>query len=222
MKLKICGLTRLEDVQICEDLHSEFIGFININRSSRYLTPDKIKQLVEPMKDKNRAVLVIEPKNIDDIIKTVEYSKISTIQLHSLQKDDINILKRSNTLKKPLRIIKAIGIPERFNQIKKEEIKESARICDFLLFDSQVNGKSGGTGKHINVKNAIEAANIAKKVNNDIKLFLAGGINLEFIKKEYNTLEQFYDYMDVNSGVEDQPGIKNHKKMRELIQYLKN
>jgi phosphoribosylanthranilate isomerase len=222
MKLKICGITRPKDVQICEDLHSEFIGFINIKRSIRYLNLDKIRQLVEPMKDKKRAVLGLEPKNIDETIKTVEYSKISTIQLHSLQKDDIIKLKSQITLKKPVRIIKAIGIPERFNQIKKEEIKEYAGICDFLLFDSQVNGKSGGTGKHINVEHAIEAAKIAKNVNHDIKLFLAGGLNFEFIKKEINTLEQFYDYIDVNSGVEDQPGIKSHKKMRELIQYLKN
>ncbi len=222
MKIKICGLTRPEDVQICEDLYSEFIGFINVKRSPRYLNLEKIRQLVEPMKDKNRAVLVIEPKDIDEAIKTVEYSKMNSIQLHSLKEEDIKILKHFNTLKKPIRIIKAIGIHERCNHIKKEEIKEYARICDFLLFDSQVNGKSGGTGKQINLEHAIEAAKIAKNVNRDIKLFLAGGMNLEFIKKEFNTLELFYDYIDVNSGVETQPGIKNQNRIRELMQYIKN
>lgn len=126
MKVKICGITRPEDVQICEEIRPEFIGFINIKRSVRYLNLDKIRQLIEPMKDKNRAVLVIEPKNIDETIKTIEYSKINTIQLHSLQKDDIKKLKSQNILKKPVRIIKTIGIPEKFNQIKKRGNK---RIC---------------------------------------------------------------------------------------------
>lgn len=222
MKVKICGLTRPEDVQICEDLYSDFIGFINVKRSLRYLNLDKIRQLVEAMKDKNRAVLVIEPKDIDEAIKIVEYSKMNIIQLHSLKEEDIKILKQLDTLKKPVRIIKAIGIHERFNQMKKKEIKEYARICDFLLFDSQVNGKSGGTGKQINLEHAIEAAKIAKKMKHDIKLFLAGGMNLEFIKKEFHTLELFYDYIDVNSGVENQPGIKNQNRIKELMQYLKN
>ncbi|MCE5214908.1 MAG: hypothetical protein LLF83_09350, partial [Methanobacterium sp.] len=132
------------------------------------------------------------------------------------------ILKNSDTLKRPLRVIRAIGIPERFNKIKKEEIKCYARVCDFLLFDSQINGKSGGTGKYIRTENAIEAAKIAKKVNKNIKLFLAGGINLERIKKEFHPLELFYDYLDVNSGVEDHPGMKNMNKISELTQYLKN
>lgn len=222
MKVKICGLTRPEDVQICEDQHSDFIGFINVRRSLRYLNLDKIRQLLEPMNDKNNAVLVIEPKNLEETIKTVEYSKINTIQLHSLKQEDIKILKDPDTLIKPVRIIKAIGISERLNQIKKEEIKDYARICDFLLFDSQVKGKSGGTGKHINPEHAIEAAKIAKKAKNDIELFLAGGMNLELIKKEFHSLELFYDYLDVNSGVEDQPGIKNKNMISELMQYLKN
>jgi phosphoribosylanthranilate isomerase len=222
MKVKICGIAQNEDVRTCEEHGADFIGFINIKRSKRFVDLDEISELTAAMKNKKKAVLVMEPQDLKDAEAAIKQLDIGTIQLHSLSDGDIKALKQNNTLRKSLKIIKAIGIPENIDASKKCEIETHARICDFLLFDSQIEGKSGGTGKQIPLKQAAEAVEIAKSVNKNIKLFLAGGINTARIKYEGKTVESLFDYVDVNSGVEDQPGFKNSAKIGEFMQTVKN
>ncbi len=214
MEFKICGITRPEDVQVCENEGSTFIGFINIKRSKRFLDIEKIRKLVDSIKDHEKAVLVIEPRNVEDVIKAVENSGVNNIQLHSLQAEDIAKLKGIN-------VIKAIGIPEKIDESKKGEIESCSKVCSYLLFDSMIRGKSGGTGKQIPLEVAAEAGEIAKKSNKNIKLFLAGGINTQKIKDEGNLIKEIFDYVDVNSGVEDGPGIKSRVKIVEFVENCK-
>ncbi len=214
MEFKICGITRPEDLQVCENEGSAFIGFINIKRSKRFLDIDKIRKLVDSMKNKENAVLVIEPGNVGEAINSIEKSGVKNVQLHSLQAEDIVGLKEIN-------VIKAIGIPEEIDESKKEEIESFAKVCRYLIFDSMIRGKSGGTGKQIPLEVAAEAAEIARKNNKDIKLFLAGGINAQRIKNEGNLIKNNFDYVDVNSGVENSPGIKNRDKIIEFVENCK-
>ncbi len=214
MQFKICGITRLEDLHSCEKYDPDFIGFINIERSKRFLDIKKIRKLRDSMKNLKKAVLVIEPETTEDAIKAVEKSGINNVQLHSLKAEEIVELKGIN-------VIRAIGIPEKIDTSKREEIEKFAKVCNYLIFDSMVSGKSGGTGKQIPLELAVEAAEIAKISNPDIKLFLAGGINTERIKKEGKLIRDIFDYVDVNSGVEDCPGIKNTLKIIEFVDTCK-
>ena len=214
MEFKICGITRPEDLQVCENDGSAFIGFINIKRSKRFLDIEKIRKLMDSMKNKENAVLVIEPENVEEAINSIEKSGVKNVQLHSLQAEDISGLKEIN-------VIKAIGIPEEIDKSKKEEIESFAKVCRYLIFDSLIRGKSGGTGKQIPLEVADEAAKIAKKSNENIKLFLAGGINAQRIKNEGKLIKDIFDYVDVNSGVEDSPGIKNKVKITEFVENCK-
>lgn len=210
MEFKICGITRPEDVETCEKFDPAFIGFINVERSKRFLDIEKIKNLKSKMKNEYKAVLVIEPETVEEVTEKVETSGIKTIQLHSLSSKDVVKIKDIN-------VIKVIGIPEKIDALQKEEIEKFAKICNYLLFDSVVSGKSGGTGKQIPLEVAVEAAEIAKKSNEDIKLFLAGGINVKRIKNEGALIKDVFNYVDVNSGVEDSPGIKNEDKISEFV-----
>ena len=214
MEFKICGITQPEDVRICENEGSAFIGFINIKRSKRFLDIEKIRELVDSLENKENAVLVIEPETVEEAIDSVEKSGVKNVQLHSLLAADMDKLKEIN-------VIKAIGIPEKIDESKKEEIESFAKVCKYLIFDSMIRGKSGGTGKQIPLEVAAEAAQIAKKSNADIKLFLAGGINAQRIKNKGNLIKNIFDYVDVNSGVEDSPGIKNKDKIVEFVENCK-
>jgi len=214
VKFKICGITRHEDLHTCEKHDSALIGFINVKRSKRFLDIEKIRKLISSMNDEKKAVLVIEPENTKEAIIVAKKSGAKNVQLHSLSAEDIAELKGIN-------IIKAIGIPEKIDTSKKEEIEKFANVCKYLLFDSMISGKSGGTGKQIPLEVAFEAARIAKKSNKDIKLILAGGINTERIKKEGKLIKDVFDYVDVNSGVEDSPGIKNRDKISEFVENCK-
>jgi len=105
----------------------------------------------------------------------------------------------------------------RFSHDKKKEIEDFAKTCDALLFDYQINGKSGGTGRQIPIKILLEAVKIAKNANYNVKIFLAGGINSERLQNKKEVLEKVIDYVDVNSGVEYAPGIKNPDRVDDLM-----
>jgi phosphoribosylanthranilate isomerase len=166
------------------------------------------------MKDKNRAVLVIEPSDMADADERIKKSGLNNIQLHSLSPDEISEIKNNNS---HLTIIRAIGISEVINPDKKKEIEDFADVCDYLLLDYEIQGKTGGTGKQIPTDTAIEAALFAKSHNENIELFLAGGMDVERIKNDGKKLAKIFTFFDVNSGVEYEPGVKNTDKINELM-----
>jgi phosphoribosylanthranilate isomerase len=214
MKVKICGINRSSDLKSLEKFDPHFIGFINIQRSERFIDINKIKQLMDKMETQEKAVLVLEPETAEEVVKKANKCNIKNVQLHSLSANEIA---KINGIK----VIKAIGIPERIDDYKIEEIKGFSKVCNYLLFDSMISGKSGGTGKQIPLELALEVAQIAKKSNSDIKLILAGGIDTKRIKNEGRLINEFFDYVDVNSGVEDSPGIKNMLKIEEFMETCK-
>ncbi len=234
MKIKICGMTRHEDVIKCEESAAHLIGFINIERSLRFLHYNEIKNLFKVMKNKEKAVLVLEPENPEEVVMKMKKTGIKTVQLHSLSPYEIKYLKwiesfRRNCTDRNLIVIRAVGLSEesieegsykekfRFAHNKKEEIEGFARVCDAILFDYEVGGKSGGTGRQIPIEMVFEGVKIAKNVNNNIKIFLAGGMNSKSMKNQKELLEKVFDYVDVNSGVEDSPGVKNHDKVEDFM-----
>lgn len=214
MKVKICGITRSGDLKSSEKLNPDFIGFINIKRSMRFVDTLKINELKISMKDTDKAVLVMEPDSAEEVIKKVEKCDIKNVQLHSLSPEEISEING-------IKIIRAIGIAENIDEVKIEEIEQFSKVCDYLLFDSMISGKSGGTGKQIPLQTAIKGAEVAKMSNPDIKLFLAGGMNIERIEKEGKIIKEIFDYVDVNSGIEDCPGIKNSLKFKEFMKKCK-
>ncbi|HEY0196886.1 MAG TPA: phosphoribosylanthranilate isomerase [Methanobacterium sp.] len=218
MKVKICGITREEDVKKCEANRADLIGFINIGRSKRFVELDKVLNLTSLMQDKSKAVLVMETDDIVEAQKAIEITGINLVQFHSLSFDYIKKFRQNNP---KVKIIKAVGIPESMSDQKINEIEAYAEICDYLLFDFEVDGKSGGTGKQIPLNQAVKAAETALKYNKEIELLLAGGIDSHRIKTEGKTLEKVFDYVDINSGVEDQPGYKSEAKIREFMDVLK-
>lgn len=211
MQVKICGITNDEDLKNCENHKTAFIGFINVERSKRFLDIDEINELKNKMKNPEKAVLVLEPVNADEVINKSLKTGIKNVQLHSLRDNEIRKIKDIN-------VIRAIGIPENMNKEKIKEIENFAGVCDYLLFDSMVSGKSGGTGKQIPLPNAEKSAEIARTANPDIKLILAGGMNKERINNERKKIIEIFNYIDVNSGVEDSPGIKNEYKINEFME----
>ncbi len=214
MNVKVCGLKKAEDVLNCEQSPADLIGFINITRSKRFLKINEISGLISSMENKKKAVLVIEPENPEEVLTKLEKTGIQTLQIHSLSREELGELKKISEL----RIIRAVGISQKIDDEKKLEIEDFSRICHGILFDYEFQGKSGGSGKQIPLKLAVQAATIAREVNREIEIFLAGGMNTERIKNEGETLNKFFDYVDVNSGVEDQPGVKNPQKIDEFLE----
>ncbi len=140
MKVKICGITRKEDLKTLEEFDPAFIGFINIKRSLRYVNTDEINELKHSMINTDKSMLVIRSGNVEEVIKKAKQCDIKNVQLHSLSPEEISKINGIN-------IIRAIGISENIDEVKSEEIKQFSRVCNYLLFDSMISGKSGGTLK---------------------------------------------------------------------------
>jgi Phosphoribosylanthranilate isomerase len=216
MKVKICGITREEDVKTCLEKGAELIGFINIKRSKRFVDVDKIRSLSSSMEDKSKAVLVTETEDLVELESVIESTGIRYVQFHSQSAAELERFKESNP---QVKVIKAVGIPEIMGEKKIEEIKGYADVCDYLLFDYEFAGKSGGTGKQIPLDLAVKAAETARK-NPQIRLLIAGGMNSHRMKTEGKILKDYFDYIDVNSGVEDMPGVKDEEKIIEFMKVI--
>ncbi len=233
MKVKICGITRPEDVSRCEESGANLIGFINIQRSKRLVNIKEIRMLMSSLKNKGKAVLVLEPENLEEVIMKTKKTGIRTVQLHSLTHNEIKYLKwiegfHRNAIETNIKVIRVVGISEKsfelsdgnklkMSDAKKKEIEEFTRVCDSLLFDYQLNGKSGGTGRQISLEMVLESVKIVRNLNNNIEIFLAGGMNSERIRKDKDILKKIINYVDVNSGVEDAPGVKNPDSVDYLM-----
>ena len=144
-----------------------------------------------------------------NVIKYIsDFVNLDMIQLHGDETiNDIKIIK--NMIKKP--IIKALPV-NTYKDI--EDCKKIEDVCDMLLFDTKTSvGKSGGTGLSFDW-------NLLKNVKLKKKWMLAGGLSISNVENALSITNA--PVIDVSSGVETEKGIKCEKKIKNLINYLKN
>ena len=195
VKIKICGLKRLEDIEIVNKYRPDFIGFV-FAESPRQIDYDLAEQLKDNLNSDIKAVGVFVDNPKEEIIELFNRGIIDIAQLHGSEDEEyIQSLKDKTNNK--LKIINAIEIKDEtdISQYDKSQ-------ADYLLFDS---GK--GSGKTFNwdlIKN-----NIKKP------FFLAGGINSENISQAIDKFKPFA--IDLSSSVEVD-GFKNESKIKEIME----
>ena len=195
VKIKICGLKRLEDIEIVNKYGPDFIGFV-FAESPRKVNHYLAKQLKDNLNSDIKAVGVFVDNSQEEVIELFNRGIIDIAQLHGSEDEEyIQSLKDKTNNK--LKIINAIEIKDEtdISQYDKSQ-------ADYLLFDS---GK--GSGKTFNwdlIKN-----NIKKP------FFLAGGINSENISQAIDKFKPFA--IDLSSSVEVN-GFKNESKIKEIME----
>ncbi len=219
VKIKVCGMTEKNNVKKLEKLNVDHIGFINIPRSKRNISMDEIENMEKQMLDKQVSTLVLEPSNPYDVIMKINRAEISNVQLHSLNIFDIRYIHWLNQYHsgKYINITKAIGITDRITKEKEKELIEYSKNADNIILDYQKDGLTGGTNTTIPIETAIKAAKIIKNTEQKTDVILAGGLNLEYLEEIQDKLYHF-DMIDLNSGVEDKPGIKNMTQIKKIVQ----
>ncbi len=201
-KIKICGITNLEDAKAASKLGADYLGFIFYKRSPRYIGEDKAKNIISQIKKSNKDIKfagVFVNESIEKISKIKKYSNLDFIQFHGDETNDF--IKKLNEKN----IIKAFRV--RNNQ----DIREiNNSLAKYVLLDAYHKSLYGGTGSTFNW-------GIMPKIRNK-KIFLSGGLNPDNIKKavKLNTYA-----IDLSSGVEKSPGKKDHKKLKKLFKNLK-
>ncbi len=222
VEIKVCGITRLDDLKKIEKLDIDHVGFINIERSKRYVSLDDLINLNKQLRNKRLSTLVLEPIDAYSALLKVNRSQIFNLQFHSLSCFDIRYLIWLNQYhnNEKLNITRAIGLKDEITSDKKKEIENHTFYSDNILFDYIKDGKTGGTNTQIPIDTVIKATKIVKDKDPRTKVTLSGGLNLEYLEEIQDKLE-YFDMIDLNSGVEDKPGVKNIKKIKEIVKLVR-
>lgn len=197
VKIKICGLKRLEDIKIVNKYNPDYIGFVFAD-TKRKVSHELAKQLKNKLNSHIVSVGVFVDAPKEEILKLYDEKIIDIAQLHGLESEEyiIDLKEKTNY---ELKIIKAIEMSKDINLLN--YVSSNA---DYLLLDS---GK--GSGKTFDWK----------LIRKDLKkeFFLAGGLNNKNIKE---AIEEFNPYaVDLSSSLEIN-GFKDENKIKEIMEII--
>lgn len=192
-KIKLCGLTRMCDIDAVNELLPEYIGFVFAAKSKRYVSPQDAKKLKERLNKEISAVGVFVNEAPEKIAELLNGGVIDIAQLHGSE-DDEYIAKLKRITDKP--IIKAFRM-----DIEQDIAAVGNCKADFILLDSG----SGGTGT------SFDWSVIQSVVR---PYFLAGGLYPENVGDAVKRLNPYA--VDVSSGIETD-GYKDINKMRKFV-----
>jgi len=206
VRVKICGITSEKNRNDAIVAGADALGFIiDVSSSPRSITIDRAKELMEkvPIFVSKVAVTVLDDS--DRIIEIKNKLKPEYIQIHG----DFTL--NSNELLKTLcnvGIIRAIALK---SNLSLEAILNEAKNFDAILVDSYIEGKYGGTG----VVNDFKMCREIREAISPKPLILAGGLNPYNVEEAIRIVKPFA--VDVSSGVELSPGIKDYQKMLNFV-----
>ncbi|HEY8460726.1 MAG TPA: phosphoribosylanthranilate isomerase [Blastocatellia bacterium] len=197
IKLKVCGVTSLEDACAAIDCGAEYLGFNFYDKSPRYVAPAAARAIIERLPDGviSVGIFVNEPRP-EDVVEILRLSGARMAQLHGDESPDYCARVGAE------RVIKALRIGHDFDAPRVLDYPAAAILLD--AFDAKLYG---GTGKTANWRIAREAARLTR-------VFLAGGLSPDNVVEAIRAVEPFA--VDVNSGVESAPGRKDAGKLRRL------
>lgn len=210
MKLKVCGLTKLDQIKELISLNTDFLGFIFYEKSPRFvinsLTLEEIKSINHEGK-----VGVFVNESTERIIEICEKAELNYIQLHGDESEEfISELKKE--LNPKIKLIKVFRIGTDAEDLK-SKIQDLKSKIDYFLFDTD-SRSFGGTGKTFDwqILNELE---ITKPY------FLSGGISSENIEN-IKLLKQKPFSLDINSKFEIVPGNKDLEKIKDFQSKIQN
>ncbi|SEH53371.1 phosphoribosylanthranilate isomerase [Epilithonimonas hominis] len=204
-QVKVCGLTKLNQIKELIDLKVDFLGFIFYEKSPRYvLNHLSLEQISEINHQAKVGVFVNE--DLEKIIEISGQADLNFIQLHGDETEEfISELRQKLNLK--IGIIKVIRIGNLTENLESKILNLKSKI-DYLLFDTDSKA-FGGTGKTFDW-------NFLNEIKIPIPYFLSGGISLENIH-QLSTINHQPFALDINSKFEIEPGNKDINKIKEFI-----
>ncbi len=209
-KVKICGITNEEDALKAAILGADYVGFlVEIGFSEDKINREKAKKIIRKLPLEVVPVFVTYLQKAKPIIEIAKEIKPVIIQLHNdISLEEIGEIRRK--LKK-IKLTKTISVVD---EKSIDEAKKYEKYVDYLLLDTKVKGRKGGTGK---VHNWEISRKIVKSV--DRQVFLAGGLNPDNVIEAIKKVKPYA--VDTNSGVKLRAGKKDYKKLSEFIRRAK-
>ena len=200
VKVKICGMTNLKDVKVAVDGGVDAVGFIFYKKSPRSVTMQAVRKIVLELPPFVDSVGVFVNETAEQINKIADRCNLDRVQLHG--NESPMFCKKIRR-----RVIKAIRV---------KDIQSLKKLSDYpvssFLLDTFSEDQYGGTGR-------VFDWNLAYPAKKYGPIILAGGLTPNNVRQAIQRIQPYG--VDVCSGVESQPGIKDHKKMQTFLKNVK-
>ena len=195
-KIKICGITQPDDAQLASEYGARMIGMIFYDKSPRFISNSAAEKIVQVLPEEVLPVGVFVNPEVEKISSIIDNTGIKALQIHGkFNSDEVNSLN--------LPLIQAYSISDKndFDSIRQNG-------SDYFLLDNKELNRYGGTGK------TFDWELIPTDLRKD-RMILAGGITAENAAEAVSKINPAF--LDVSSGVESSPGIKDKMKLEQLF-----
>ena len=198
--VKVCGITRLQDAELAVELGATALGFIFWPRSPRYVAPEHAREIVRQLPATATKVGVFVDEPIELVTQLLDFVGLEMGQLHGAESPDY-----CRQLG-PMRTIKAVAMKN----------GAAHAVGDFdddvlILLDAHDPSRYGGTGRTIDWKAARQIAAARKTI-------LSGGLNAANVRAAIDAVQPHG--VDVSSGVESAPGVKDAVRLKGFFEAL--
>jgi phosphoribosylanthranilate isomerase len=200
VKVKVCGMTNLKDTLVAVEEGADAVGFIFYKKSPRSVTMKLVREIVLELPPFVDTVGVFVDETADQINKIADYCNLDMVQLHGDE---------SPTFCKKIRrrVIKAFRVKD----MQSVKNISNFQVSGFIL-DTFSESLHGGTGKVFDWNLALPAKKFGPVI-------IAGGVTPNNVRQAIQRVRPYG--VDVCSGVESEPGIKDHKKIRVFLKNAK-
>jgi phosphoribosylanthranilate isomerase len=201
IKIKICGITNVEDALLAVDLGADALGFMFYKESKRNIRPHEAHKIISKLPPFITTVGVFVNQEPNEIRNTQEEAGFDIVQLHGDESPDFckNFGRR---------IIKAIRVKDG-TSLKEVESYPAGTV----LFDTYSEESYGGTGKSFKWE-------ILRDFHTSKRIILSGGLSPENVAQAIGIVNPYG--VDVSSGVEEYPGKKSPEKLKKFIETVRN
>lgn len=196
MLIKTCGLTRLEDINFAIDCGVNFLGFVMIEKSKRYISLEQVKELFTKF-EFNKKVLVVQNMPIDELKKVLAEVNFDIVQLHG--NEDNNYINQIENIE----VWKAVHLKDINDITKALELNAKMFIAD---------AENGGSGTVCNW-------DLVKLLAQKREVLVAGGININNVQEALKVTGA--SGVDISSGIELDYGIKSKEKLIKIMEKIK-
>jgi phosphoribosylanthranilate isomerase len=207
MKIKVCGITDLLQLQELNKTGIDYAGLIFYAPSPRSVLKKLVAEEVKNLNVSLQKVGVFVNETAEQILKQVELFGLDVVQLHG---DETPVF--CNQISDYVKVIKAFRINEKHADID-WLVKEYDEVCDYYLFDKASSVLYGGTGEKFKWE-VLKTATIGKP------FFLSGGISINEVDALKKFEHPFFYGIDINSRFEKEPGIKDLNLVKEFVDQL--
>ena len=202
-KLKICGLTREEDALFAADHGADFLGFIFVPSTPRFIEPEKAAAIAQRVRENRenppKIVGVFRDSSSEYVKEIAALVGLDMAQLHGNETDED---------------IRAMGMPVIKTFRVGDTLPDTTTYptAAYLLFDTFDERRAGGTGRRFDWS-------LLALYPRSKPFFLSGGIGPDNVAAAISLVRP--DGIDVSSSIESEPGVKDHDKMKQLFERVK-